>query len=133
MEAVETTKLPLYSALAIRIFSFLFSPIAGGLMLAQNFRDVGRPDAARKVIWGTIGIVAVAIVLLSALPGRQVGGSGFNVAFGIGGGIALNAYFDRIVENKELFPAKKIWKPLLICLAVFTPLLIGLFYALSVD
>jgi hypothetical protein len=51
----ESPAPPLYSARAISLFAFFFSAIAGGVLLAHNFRAIGRPDAARKAlgaVWG---------------------------------------------------------------------------------
>lgn len=72
---------PLYSTKVIRGFFVFFSAVAGGVLLAQNLKDLGRPAAARTALWGSIGYTVLAAVLVSYLPARSGGGS-----FGIGVG-----------------------------------------------
>jgi hypothetical protein len=127
---IQATNPPLYSTLAIRVFSVFFSPIAGAVLLAQNFRDVGRPNAARKVLWLTIGPMLLLLTILALLPeGKGSGNNGLGIGVGIGGGYALTLYSDSVIPNKADFPIKSIWKPLLICLLIFIPLVTLILYA----
>ena len=114
--------LPLYSTKAIRGFSVFFSAVAGGVLLAQNLKDLGRPAAARTALWGSIAYTVLAAVLVAGLPGRSGSGS-IGIGVGLLGGWALNAYFARQVPDHDAFPTKVIRKPLLICLLVSVPLL----------
>ncbi|QJX48025.1 hypothetical protein HMJ29_14190 [Hymenobacter taeanensis] len=123
MESViDTPKPSLYSARAIRIFSILFTPIAGGALLAQNFKVTGNREAARLALWGSIGGMLIILLIIAALPDLP-GGSGLGLGIGLAGGLILNAYSDKILGSKEGYPTKKTWKPLLICSAVFIPII----------
>ena len=53
--------------------------------------------------------------------------SGWPVAWG------LAAYYEKIVANKDDFPAKSVGKPLLICLLIFVPLIASLIYLMTLD
>ena len=44
--------LSLYSARAVRAFSMLFSAIAGGVMTAQNLKDIGVETEIQQMEWG---------------------------------------------------------------------------------
>ena len=127
----DTPTPPLYSSRAIRGFSTIFSAIAGGLLLAQNLRDVGRPEAARNALLGSIGYTALMVWLTSYLPARM-GGSSIGLVIGLAGGLGLNAYFEKILPNKDDFPAKSIRKPLLICLLIFVPIVAFVIYVISI-
>ena len=118
----------LYSSRAIRGFSIVFSAIAGGILLAQNFRDVGQPKAARTALLGGIGYTVLMVWLTSFLPDRM--GSSIGLAIGLAGGLGLSAYFEKNLPNKDEFPTKRIMKPLLICLAIFIPLIALMVYAI---
>jgi hypothetical protein len=124
-----TSSPPLYSARAIRGFSLVFSAVAGGVLLAQNLKTVGRPAAARMALWGSIGYTVLALVLVSFLPAR-VGGGSLGLMIGLVGSYGLNAYFAQVVPDKDTFPAKRIGKPLLICGLVFLPILLLVLYPL---
>ena len=129
MEQSPAATPALYTSRAIRGFSIVFSAIAGGILLAQNFRDVGHPEAARTALWGSIGYTVLMVWLTSFLPDRM-GGSSIGLIIGMVGGLGLNAYFEKTLPNKDEFPTKRIVKPLLICLAIFIPLIALMVYAL---
>ena len=122
--------LPLYSVRAVRAFSMLFSAIAGGVMMAQNLKDVGQPEAARKVLWGSIGYTVAMTWLMSYVPGTS-SSSIFPVVIGYLGAMGIEAYSKPFIENRSDFPAKSIVKPLVICLAITLPILALVFYSLT--
>ncbi|WP_210517727.1 hypothetical protein [Hymenobacter terricola] len=122
--------LPLYSARAIRAFSMLFSAIAGGVMTAQNLKDVGQPDAARKALWGSIAYTVAMAWLMTYVPPTSTVGI-FPIVVGYVGAMGLENYSKKFIENRSVFPAKSIVKPLLICLAIFVPLIALVFYSLT--
>ena len=122
--------LPLYSARAIRAFSMLFSAIAGGVMTAQNLKDIGQPEAARKALWGSIGYTLAMTWLLTYVPINS--GSGvFPIVAGYVGAMGLEAYSKKFIENRNELPAKSIVKPLVICLVITVPIVVLLIYGLS--
>ena len=119
---------PLYSARVVRAFSMLFSAVAGGLLMAQNLRDVDQPDAARMALWGSIGYTVVLLGLSTLLPDK-LSGVWLPLVVGYAGAMGLEAYFAKFVPSREGFPAKSIKKPLIICLAIFIPLTALVIYA----
>ena len=129
MEPPISPPLPLYTIKAIWGFSVFFSAVAGGVLLAQNLKDLGRPAAARTALWGSIAYTVLALVLVSFLPERS-GGNSLGIGIGLLGGYGLRAYFARQVPDQAAFPAKGIRKPLLICLLVFLPILALMLYPL---
>ena len=68
------------------------------------------------------------IVLLSFLP-IPGNNSSVGIGMGIGGGLALELYAKKYIEDWKDHPTKRIWKPLLICLAIFIPLIAVIIYA----
>ena len=124
-----STNPAIYSDRAIRGFSVVFSVIVGGALLAQNFRAIGRPDAARKTFWGSIGSMALFMLIMSFLPEKISGIPGLGIGVGFAGSYVLLAYADKIMGDRSAYPAKKIGKPLLICLLIFTPLIALMIYA----
>ncbi|MGY3089453.1 hypothetical protein ACVWYF_002501 [Hymenobacter sp. UYAg731] len=122
--------LPLYSARAVRAFSMLFSAIAGGVMTAQNLKDVGQPEAARKALWGGIGYTVAMTWLMTYVPTSSTS-SVFPIVVGYLGSMGLEAYAKKFIANRDELPAKSIVKPLLICLAITVPILALIFYSLT--
>ncbi len=127
--AVPTTNPPLYSQRSVRLFSLLFTAIAGGVFTAHNLRAVGQPDAARKALWGSVASVVAMIVLLALLPYSPNTGA-YTVGVGLAAGYGLNGYADRFIPTPRDYPTKSIWRALIICLLIFVPLLALLIYAL---
>ena len=108
----------------------LFSAIAGGMLTAQNLKDVDQPEAARKALWGSIGYTLAMTWLLTYVPTSSTSGV-FPVVLGYVGSMGLEMYAKKFIENRDGFPAKSIVKPLLICLVITVPLIALLFYSLS--
>jgi ABC-type transporter Mla maintaining outer membrane lipid asymmetry permease subunit MlaE len=121
--------LSLYSARAVRGFSMLFTAIAGGVMTAQNLKDIGQPEAARKALWSSIAYTVAMIWLQTYVPISSNSGI-FPIVVGYVGAMGLEAYSKKFIGNRVEFPAKRIVKPLLICLAIAVPLLALIFYSL---
>ena len=122
--------LPLYSARAVRAFSMLFSAIAGGVMMAQNLRDVGQREAARKALWGSIAYTVAITWLMAYVPAKS-SSSIFPVVAGYIGSMGLEAYAKQFLKNRNEFPAKGIVKPLLICLVITVPIVALIIYGVS--
>ena len=126
----EAAKLPLYSGVAVRVFSLLFSPVAGGILAAQNLKDCGHAYAAQKVLWVSIGGFLLFIALLYNLP-LPINNSSISIGVGIGSGIALETYTKKYNEDWKQHPAKRLWKPLLICLVAFVPIIALMIFAVE--
>ena len=122
--------LPLYSVRAIRALSMLFTAIAGGVMTAQNLKDVGQPEAARKALLGSIGYTVAMTWLMTYVPPSSTIGV-FPIVVGYVGAKGLETYAKKFMEKRDAFPAKSIVKPLVICLAITVPPLAFIFYSLT--
>jgi hypothetical protein len=70
------------------------------------------------------------MVLLAYLP-IPGNSSSIGMGLGLGGGLALELYAKKHIEDWKQRPTKRIWKPLLICLAIFVPLLTLMIFALE--
>jgi hypothetical protein len=123
--------LKLYSARAIRAFSMPFSAIVGGILTAQNLKDVGQPEAARKALWASIAYTVAMAWLLTYVPINSTSGV-FPIVLGYVGAMGLEIYAKKFIEHRDRFPAKSIVKPLVVCLCIFAPLVAGLIYLLSI-
>ncbi|WP_019948913.1 hypothetical protein [Hymenobacter aerophilus] len=119
----------LYSQRNIRLFSLVFTAITGGVLTAQNLRAVGRPGEAQKALWGSVAYTVVLMGLLYFLPDDSALGA-YAVGIGLAGGYGLNSYADKFIGNKRAFPARSVWRPLLVCLLIFAPLIGLLIYAI---
>ena len=108
----------------------LFSAIAGGAMTAQNLKDVGQPEAARKALWGSIGYTVAMTWLMTYVPTNSTAGI-FPIVVGYVGAMGLEAYAKTFIDKRDEFPAKSIVKPLLICLAITVPIIALIFYSLT--
>lgn len=53
---------------AVALSSFLAGPLAGGYMIAQNYKELGEPDKQVKTIVASIVILIVLLVLLFTSP-----------------------------------------------------------------
>ena len=127
--AASATHPALYSQRSVRLFSLLFSAVAGGVLTARKLRAVGRPEEARKALWSSVAYTLLLLTLLYFVPDPSAYGA-YAAGIGLAGGYGLNSYADKFILNKRTFPARSVWRPLLVCLLVFAPLLGLLIYAL---
>ena len=117
---------PLYSKTAVRLFSFFFSSIFGGVLLMQNLKDLKKPNEARTAIFAAIGITLAAIVLPSLLPAS---GNSLSIPINLAGAYILSdVIYKKYIPDGENYPTKSIRKPLIIGLAIFVPLTILAIY-----
>lgn len=117
---IDATRPRLYSIGAIRVFAFLFSSIAGGLMLYQNLRTLGHPAAARQALWSGILFTVSLTALMTLIPviGR------LSLPLNLFGSLMLGAYYQKLVPDYAQYPRKSIAGPLLICLPIATLLIL---------
>ncbi|MBJ6108094.1 hypothetical protein JAO73_03660 [Hymenobacter sp. BT523] len=128
-EELETVPLvPLYSSQAIKWFSIIFSPIAGGIMTSQNLKDIGQPLAASNALLGGIGFT-IAVVVFAYLTNLS-GGFGGSFFIGYLGAFGLEFYFSYFVKNRDAFPAKSITKALIISLSILAIFLALVYYSI---
>lgn len=119
---VETQHTPIYSSVAVGLFTFFFTPLFGMVMAYQNLKSVGKEDVAIKVVIGCIvvflGIILVDLYLFE-LP--RVVSMALNVAFALSLGRYLH---DAYIPDHKSMPKRKIWVPLTIGLILITVIII---------
>ncbi len=115
----------IYSRSAIMGFSVFFTTVFGGVLLMQNFKDIGNKKMANTVLIFSILYTALsAVIILSAAPM----GSSLTIVMNIIGGVILNEFFFRkYFSTGQELKHKKIWKPLIISLIITLPFIIALF------
>ena len=120
---------PIYSRTAVRIFAIFFSAIFGGVLLMQNLKDMGKPKKARVCLLSSIGIT-ILVVVVSTLLGKTTNSFTFIINV-IGASILSEFIFMKYIPNEGDHPKKPIWKPLIIGLLIFIPLLALTIYSAS--
>ncbi|MEJ7664050.1 MAG: hypothetical protein WKG07_33235 [Hymenobacter sp.] len=74
----------------VRVFSALFSGLAGGILAFHSLRDAGQPAAARQALWTSVGYTALMALLLNLIP---VNTGGLSIALGLAWGYVLDSYY----------------------------------------
>lgn len=116
----------IYSKNAIWCFSILFAPIFGGVLLRQNLIDAKRKKEANIVLFVSIIFTALTIIFVNILDKKT--GSAIYM-FNICWGTILSEYFYKKYFPNETNEYKKIWKALLISIAVIIPFVLAMFFA----
>ena len=131
-EVLNTGDKPkIYSHKAIWGFSVFFSAIFGGVLLMQNLRDIGKKKEANIVLSASVIYTIITFIIVN-IPEKSI--SSLTMAFNFVGGYVLSEYFFKnYIHEAELYPIKKIWKPLIISIIITLPLIITLMYALSLE
>jgi hypothetical protein len=114
-----------YSERAIYMFSAFFSVIFGAILLAINCRSTDEKKGVWEVIAFGVVYTGLQLWLLSMLPRN----TGLTLAFSMGGALLMNHFFWKKYIGKDTkYRTKQIWKPLIIGLVIFTPLLLAAIY-----
>jgi len=104
----------IYSKRAVYGCAVLFSSLFGGILLMQNLRDTGRMKEANIVLGVSVLLTAATIFIANMTQGRSV-----VLICSIGGAALLSEYFfKKYFPNEAEYGKKKIWKPLIIGLAI---------------
>ena len=114
--ALTDVKPKIYSRHAIWGFSFLFSPLVGGILLSQNLKDIGNKRKANSVLITAISMTIV-LLIIAYLPTRPIPLLPI-IYNGAGGLLFSEFYFRKYFSSGEDYEKKKIWKPLLICFGI---------------
>lgn len=121
----------IYSHKSIWGFSIFFSSIFGGVLLMQNLRDLGKKKEANIVLIVSILYTVITFVIVN-IPEKSI--SLLTMAFNFVGGYILSEYFFKsYIPEAEIYPRKKIWKPLIISIIISLPLILALIYTLNSD
>ncbi|WP_243347310.1 hypothetical protein [Parabacteroides sp. FAFU027] len=120
----ETTenKISIYSKRAIWGFSIFMTPIFAGVLLMQNLKDVGKKKQAYLALLISLAFTLFTIVVVNSIEAKS--NSISYLCNMIGGVVLSEVVFKKHFPNAEEYEYKKIWKPLIIAIA-----LTGLFLA----
>jgi hypothetical protein len=131
-EVLNTGEKPkIYSHKAIWGFSIFFSSIFGGVLLMQNLRDIGKKKEANVVLSASVVYTIITFIIVN-IPEKSI--SSLTMAFNFVGGYVLSEYFFKnYIPEAELYPRKKIWKPLIISVIITLPLILALVYTLNLE
>jgi hypothetical protein len=119
----------IYSKKAIWCFSVLFTTIFGGVLLMQNLKDVGKKKEAYLILLFSILYTAASIAIVN-IPEKSTSSLTF-LCNGIGGAILSEYFFLKYFPATRKYGKKKIWKPLLISIAITIPFLLAVIYSIS--
>ncbi len=107
---------PIYTRSAVSGFAILFATIFGGVMLMQNLKDIGKPREARNVLVFSI-LYTLAAGFIVNIPEKSL--TGLSLIFNlIGSQILISVYFKKHIPDETIYEKKKIWKPLIIAIAI---------------
>ena len=115
----------IYSKRAIYVFSIFFSSIFGGILLMQNLKDIGKKKEANIVLLVSILLTVSTIIIANIIRGRSIA-----LVCNIAGAAILSEYFYKKYFPDEIdYEKKKIWKPLIIGIAVSVIFILFIFWA----
>jgi hypothetical protein len=128
-EQQDNTELtPMHSKLVIRVFSILFSPIFGAVLMMYNLRQIKEEKGRQIVLLFGILFTLGVMILVSSFPFSS------NVTFvlNIIGAMVISEVFWNKYIGSDYQHGKRSWvKPLLISLLISLPFAILTFMALS--
>ena len=110
--------------------SFILNPVVGGVMTAQNLKDVQQVKAGRVALWGSIGYTIACLFLVPKLTPDASMVIWLTWLTNLLGGAGLAAYGKRFIPDWQFIPAKSNRKPILICLGI-TVVLLGLLFLIA--
>jgi len=106
------------------VFSFIFSPIFGGVLLMQNLLEAKLKKEAYLILVLSILYTLLEIFLLNIQERPQ---SSLSYVFnGFGGLVLSEFFFKKYFKNETQYQKKKIWKPLIISILITIPFLVVL-------
>jgi len=119
----------IYSKRAIWGFSILFAPLAGGFLVRQNLVDRGQKKAGNKALLVSV-ICTITTTLIVTNINIRINALTYilNMA---GAGILTQFFFNKYIPDEKQYQIKKVWKPLIICIACTLPFVLWIFYFLS--
>jgi len=128
LEQVPDSEIKIYSKKAIWGFSIFFSTIFGGILLMLNLKDIDRKKEANTVLIFSIIFTALTIFIVNI---QETPNSSLTFLCNIVGGMILSEYFyKKYFPNDESYGKKKIWKPLIISIAITIPLILAMIYGM---
>jgi purine-cytosine permease-like protein len=125
-ELTQENTVKIYSKKAILAFSIFFAPIFGGVLLRQNLIDNKRKKEANIVLLASIAFTVLTILIVNSFEKQT---SSLTYLLNMGGGAILSEYFFKKYFPDDNYEYKRIWKALLISIAIIIPLLLAMIYA----
>lgn len=125
-------KLPkIYSKQAILGFSIFMSTLFGGILLYQNLINVKKKKEAYIVLGISILLTIISVIIVNIPENPK---SYLAYVCGFAGGSLLSNYFvPKYFPNKEQYPKKEIWNPLLIAVIITAAFIVLMVYAGSLE
>lgn len=120
------TQVKIYSKGAIWAFSVLFTSVFGGVLLYHNLKDIGKRKEANFVLILSIILTVVTLIIVN-IPERPK--TSLTFLCNIGAALILTEnYFKKYFPNPDEYEKKKIWKPLLISIAITIPFILAVIF-----
>jgi hypothetical protein len=115
-----------YSEKAIYLFGTFFSVLFGAVLLAINIKNT----ELKKGVWPVLAFGVIYTVLqIWILTELQVNSSSGAYLFSMVGTLLMNYLFWRKYIGKDTkYRTRPIWKPLIIAIVIFTPLIFAAIY-----
>lgn len=121
-EVNEDNTPKIYSRNAIWVFSVIFAPIFGGVLLRQNLIDCEKKKEANIVLLTSIAMTVLTFLIVNNT--KNVPTYILNLAWGA----ILTEYFFKKYFPNENHQYKKIWKALIISVIIIIPFLLAIIH-----
>jgi len=125
-QLTDFDKPPIYSRNAVRGFAIFFSAIFGGVLLMQNLNSIGKPGEGRIAIGISI-VITICEIALGMLIGQTTSSVGIILSV-VGATVLSEFVYKKYIPNELDYSKKPIWKPLIVGLIIFVPLVALVIY-----
>ena len=116
----------IYSRNAVRGFAIFFSAIFGGVLLMQNLNSIGKPGEGRIAL-GISVVITICQFAIGILVGKTTSSIGFILSI-LGASVLSEFVYKKYIPNEVDYSKKPIWKPLIVGLIIFIPLVALVIY-----
>ena len=122
-EVKEDNAIKIYSKNTIWVFSVIFAPIFGGVLLRQNLIDCEMRKEANIVLLTSIAMTVFTFLIVNNTNNVPI--YILNMAWGA----ILTEYFFKKYFTNDNYEYKKIWKALIISIIIIIPFLLAILYS----
>ena len=116
----------IYSKRAVWGFSVFFSPVFGGFLLRQNLINSNRKKEANLILLISIVFTVLTVLIVNSFHTKD---GSFSYLFNMVWGAILSEYFFKKYFPDDNYEYKKIWKALIISIAITAPILLAMVFA----
>lgn len=99
----DIVKTQLYSRRAIWWFSFLITPVFGGVMLMQNLKDIGKKKEGNIVFFITLVCTIVFTIIMTMYDSDN---NYLTIIFNVVGAGFISTWFNRNIPDASLYPKR---------------------------